>query len=162
MKIAERKYFSIAVALAVMAASTGTGRAAGTEIVDSKGTLVGLLNGNPAGPSYALRQLPDGQWVSFLVDALGMLASAVNSVALLHTSNDCTGAPYLFANSLPMVGSVVNASIKPGSGSKEVGAGTLYYPLHHFRSSRYLPAGAVLLAHRKPHRKIFMSAWQNL
>jgi hypothetical protein len=138
MKIAKRKYFSIAVALAVMAASTGTVRAAGTEIVDSKGTLVGLVNGNLAyywdpsfgfvsEPGHALRQVPDGQWVSFAVDALGMWASAVNAVALLYTSNNCMGVPYLNANSIPMMGSVVNASIKPGSGSKEVGAGTLYY-----------------------------------
>jgi hypothetical protein len=54
-------------ALAALVASPSV-RAAGTEIVDTKGALVGLLDGQ----NRAFRQVPDGQWVEFDVEVGGL------------------------------------------------------------------------------------------
>jgi hypothetical protein len=128
MKIAERKYFGIAVALAVMAASTGTGRAAGTEIVDSKGVLVGLLNGIGPVPLLFGNFLADnGSRFWSMHKVFGPLISLFYS-----TLQQIVQVRFiLVANALPTVGSVVNAGI--GSGSSVVGTGTLYYPSQPFK-----------------------------
>jgi len=123
-----------AMAAAIVAAgwSGETARAAGTEIVDSRGTFVGLVNG----AGNALRQLPDGQWVAFPVEVSGLVVSAaLNGSAIINVyymTPNCTGTPYLDARPLPAQGIVVNPSI--GSASATATGGKLYYPSQPFNS----------------------------
>jgi hypothetical protein len=86
------------------AAAASAARAAGTEIVDSKGAFVGLVNG----VDRALRQLPGGQWVLFSVEVSGLVASpALNGNSIIpvyYMTPNCTGTPFLDASSLPAQG----------------------------------------------------------
>jgi hypothetical protein len=125
---------ALTVLAAVLAAAPApAARAAGTQIVDSKGALVGLVNR----ASNALRQLLDGQWVSFPVELSGLVATdALNgnsSFIVYYISINCTGTPYLDASSVPPLGVVVNPSV--GSAGGIVGSGKLYYPSQPFMAT---------------------------
>jgi hypothetical protein len=145
------------------AAPTAIAQAPGTEIVDSKGMFVGLVNGL----GYALRKLPDGEWVSFDVSTKGLFAVKTVKDAgrvvdpLGYTSSNCTGTPYLFeythsdafvqpslrarngransnsfANELPVRGVVVN----PREVDFTATSGILYYPRSPFQTLPILSA----------------------
>jgi hypothetical protein len=134
-----------AAAIAITAVSWPdiTARAIGTGIVDSKGAFVGLVNGT----SNALRQLPDGQWVSFQVNPTGLFAE--NSLAswnmfipFYYTSSNCMGTPYLATPELPVQGFIVNNNV--GSSGAYVSGGKLHYasqPLSYISLNSVLNAG---------------------
>ena len=123
-----------------------------TSIVDSNGVLVGILNGN----GNALRQLPDGQWVTFPVGQLGLIAftslvAPGANISQWYASSDCTGTPYLEARDLPAQGIVINPNVVIDQllYNEQAGfarAGTLYYPAKPLSSSISLSFQSILLA----------------
>jgi hypothetical protein len=132
------RMLAAAILGATLIAPAAMAQAPGTEIVDSKGVLVGLVNGSNA----ALRQLPDGQWVLFDTKAEGLFAyqtlrDSYYTFALFYTTSNCTGTLYLYAGDVPTFGVVVNSQ------GGDVSSGRLYYPAKPFQTlpilSRYYP-----------------------
>jgi hypothetical protein len=119
----------LAAAIIGLATSTAA-QAVGTEIVDSEGTVVGLVNGD----SKALRKLSDGQWVAFSVGVGGLvvglsLQDYTLGATVYYTSGNCTGTSYLAAGFLLAQGFVVNPQVTIGVATSR----RLYYPSKPFQ-----------------------------
>jgi hypothetical protein len=116
--------------MAASASASKTTAPPGTQIVDSKGTVIGNFigysdnstvapqNANGSDASVVSRQISGGPWVAFEVvtptgsggNGWGLNTIAQNQLDLFYTSTNCTGTPYMQAQSIPVIGYPVTAS----------------------------------------------------
>jgi hypothetical protein len=109
--------------------------APGTQVVDSKGTVVGNLFSGAS----VIRQI-NRVWVEFQgVIRDGIEPESQNNIQFIYTSSNCSGTPYLDATSIPISGYAIGSAPI----SKTV---NIYYPAPPYQSllisSRTTPPGS--------------------
>ena len=101
----------------------------GTEVVDSRGAVVGNL---AVGQGLTERQI-NGVWYAFfLASRDGLFVFPTNALTIYYTSTNCTGTAYLDARSLPPIVFLTNPNFPDGGGP--VNSATMDYPAAPFQA----------------------------